>query len=967
MRCVQETCVPREEVLKGDLEDALFAADFGHVIEGRAPSVYLDPKTFFRNTHPAAHLVKIMQVVFDRLSNPAEPGALLRLSTGFGGGKTHALIAMWHLAHNAGDRALGHELVPPDKRPAAVRVVGVDGDKLGYPIARQHDDASPRSLWGELAYQLGGKALLAEFQQCDDAESAPTADLLRKALDRGDPVLILLDELVKYMVKVPERAQKNIVAFVGQLSNEIRARRQTVLIITDPAQQKAYAEEAAALASDRENRAAGLLDDELSRTFSGFDPIGEDSARVITRRLFESVDSSAAEEAAQQYVAAYRRMIEANPDILPSTVATDDYARRIRECYPFHPRLVETAQDRLGALAAFNRSRGTLRLFARILRQIWEARIEVSLITAGDVDVTAERIQSDLIYRLNRDPFRAVVSADCRDHASALDEEYGADFHRRVARALLIESLPMNTKATMDKREIALTTLRPSDVGNEPGEALDRLLAVGWYIYPDGTGTRFQFRVEPNVNKRIEETADRIPLQDADSEVLAHVQQHYAGSAFKLVAYPGSSRAVSDTAELKLVLCDSENMAKSICEYTDASDPAAPERRRFRNAILALAPTDQARAEAARLTRRVRAAEQLRQEAHRADPRDELLLQQLDKLLPTLRKQARMRACRAFNRVVFHSRPSVTLEEKYLVPEDSAIGEVKGQESVKRFLDEKGLIFQPNEALDLDILCNELLKGATPSTEHEGAFTASSVHERALESARLRLMRDAEPVRKAVQNAVQEGRLVVRLPDGRCYDRDGMVSGPPNARVRSEEKLLTLPMTRDVLIAPADAPCAKSWFAVTEEGRSDSDIPPPPPARPVATDWATAIEYAGKHPLLRLKLHTTAPKAGAVLQKLAQPFSARRLTVTLYTQGELKDGGSVVLSIENAKPTSAVRPLPTAETLLRSLKEDADYRAELLLEFPEGGAEQAADRLTCARDQAGSDVEVEAQFGEEAS
>ncbi len=98
MRPVLQTCTPRDEVLKGDLEDALFAADFGFVIEGRARSVYQDPATSFRNTHPASELAKVMQAVFGRLNNPSEPGAVLRLCTGFGGGKTHTLIAMWHLA-----------------------------------------------------------------------------------------------------------------------------------------------------------------------------------------------------------------------------------------------------------------------------------------------------------------------------------------------------------------------------------------------------------------------------------------------------------------------------------------------------------------------------------------------------------------------------------------------------------------------------------------------------------------------------------------------------------------------------------------------------------------------------------------------------------------------------------------------------------------------------------------------------
>jgi len=73
-------CKPRKEVLKGDLSDAIFAADFGDLISGKAPAVYGDAETFFQNTHPAKQLCKIVETVFDRLADPKEGGATIRLS-----------------------------------------------------------------------------------------------------------------------------------------------------------------------------------------------------------------------------------------------------------------------------------------------------------------------------------------------------------------------------------------------------------------------------------------------------------------------------------------------------------------------------------------------------------------------------------------------------------------------------------------------------------------------------------------------------------------------------------------------------------------------------------------------------------------------------------------------------------------------------------------------------------------------
>ena len=116
------SCKPRKEVLKGDLDDAIFAAAFGSLIAGKAPAVYGDAATFFQNTHPAKELCKVVQAVFARLANTREGGATIRLSTGFGGGKTHTLMALWHLANHIEDVSMWTDLLPAAGRPKAVTV-----------------------------------------------------------------------------------------------------------------------------------------------------------------------------------------------------------------------------------------------------------------------------------------------------------------------------------------------------------------------------------------------------------------------------------------------------------------------------------------------------------------------------------------------------------------------------------------------------------------------------------------------------------------------------------------------------------------------------------------------------------------------------------------------------------------------------------------------------------------------------
>ncbi len=272
---VLTACKPRKEVLKGDLDDAIFAADFGDLLAGKAPSVYKDAKTFFQNTHPARQLCKVTEVVFGRLANRKEPGATIRLSTGFGGGKTHTLMALWHLARHIDDPAMGAELLPAAGRPKKVTVVAVDCSKAGQPVFTRRGRHEIRSLWGALAYELGNEKAWRSLGDTDHPERQPDEALLQHLFPDG-PVLILLDEIVIYMATLSERGQGNLLAFLNKLSAVVGKRLQTVLVVTDPAGQRAYAKEAAKL-GDSMSAAALKLDDMFGRRMADFDPIGDEA------------------------------------------------------------------------------------------------------------------------------------------------------------------------------------------------------------------------------------------------------------------------------------------------------------------------------------------------------------------------------------------------------------------------------------------------------------------------------------------------------------------------------------------------------------------------------------------------------------------------------------------------------------------------------------------------------------------
>ena len=446
-----KSCKPRKEVLQGDLDDAVFAADFGNLINRKAPRVYGNAKTFFQNTHPANQLCKVVETVFERLADAKESGATIRLSTGFGGSKTHTLMALWHLANNIGNPSLGTELLPAAGRPEKVTVVGVDASKAGVPVFATHKSTEVHSFHGEILFQIGGMKALKSLGNADDPEARPNESQITSVFPEG-PVLILLDELVIYMAGLSERGQGNLLGFLNLLAAVVNERPQTVLIVTDPAGQVAYAPQAAQLGATLEH-AAAKLDEVFGRKLTDFDPIGNEGARVIVRRLFEKVNPTATQKASATYHALYQRVHEEQPGLLPASAASTDYAQRIVECYPFHPRLLTTAQDRLGALQDFQKSRGILRLFARILRDFWEEGQDMELISAGEINWSSARIRADLLSRLNKDPFAAAISADIEKHAGGLDGGTSRGVHQRVASALLLESLPLQPNSGLDPAE----------------------------------------------------------------------------------------------------------------------------------------------------------------------------------------------------------------------------------------------------------------------------------------------------------------------------------------------------------------------------------------------------------------------------------------------------------------------------------------------------------------------------------
>ncbi|MGD0916904.1 MAG: DUF499 domain-containing protein [Thermodesulfobacteriota bacterium] len=970
---VLTACKPRKEVLEGELDDAIFAADFGQLIDGSGPKVYSDAASFFRNTEPTPDLKAVCGAVFRALADKKETGQLIRLSTGFGGGKTHTLIALWHLAHHISDLSLGTELLPAAGRPKEVKVVAVDAAKAGIPIFGSHGKVKVQSLQGEIFWQLGEASALKTLGPADHHEASPDEGLISKTLGSG-PLLILLDELVIYMAALSATGQGNFLSFLGKLISSITKRTQAVLVITDPGQQAAYAGVSAQLAAAI-TPAAVKLDEILGRKMTDFDPVGKQAARVIARRLFEKIDPTAAAQTSDSYHQLYARVREAHPELLPASAVSADYAKRIEECYPFHPRLIDSAKERLGPLPEFQRSRGVLRLFARIIRDIWDQKQSLELITAGDINWGSDRIRADLLQRLRREQFTAAVDADLEGHATELDDGKKGEIHYRVASAILLESLPRTEHSGLDPPELTLAILRTDEAGQEPSESLDRLVGACWHTYPMAGGRGWQFRFEPNVIKQIEQRAALVDLQEAKERVFTETQSYFAGPVFSLSSWPDRPKDVLERKDLQLVLCGDVKLAEQVCAYADTTDPGAPVPRRFRNAIVAIAPSPDGFNTAIEKARRLIAAEQIERDAKHGESHA-LVREQLNRIKPTLSREFKIQTCRAFDTVVRTEGVAGRLEEKYQVPDEEILSKPQGQKCLRSFLQDKDMIYPPGASLDPDRFLKNVLTGATPLPGQSDTYRLSDVHERFLSAPGLRLVPDASVVRQTIHKSLEQGKVVIRIADGSIYDNAGAVTGPEGQRRRVDGSTPSFTLRDDEFITRADSITAKLWLKVDPlqpippgPGPGPGPGPqlpfPPPPEAPtiIGTTWPDILKHAESRPLLDLTLDASTPASAETLAVLVQPLGADQLQLDVTVSGQLKSGGTASFEVSGVKPNVPIKPLESARTLFNAMAEGMGYGARLTLKFKEPGRSGVKVALEEVSEKPGGDIKVRATFG----
>ena len=515
----REVVEPHQDVATGEFQQAEFAADLAKVHNGSAPSEYSDPSEFFARTYLTDGLSTLLTGAAKRLSS-AGGDPVVELQTNFGGGKTHSMLALYHMAGGTPvpdlpglDQLFEKDgLTVPQKINRAVLVGTSRGPQ---DILTVEGGQKIRTTWGELAWQLGGAEAFAMVAENDASGIAPGSNLLEALFKKCAPSLILIDEWVAYLrqiYKVEGLASGSFdsnLSFVQSLTEAVKASPGTLLVASLPASQIEVGGEGG-------QEALARLKQTFSRVETGWRPASqEESYEIVRRRLFKQIPGDKfhhRDNTLKQFAKMYRE----NPNEFPQGCADEDYRRKLEKAYPIHPELFDQLYTSWGSLEKFQRTRGVLRLMAQVIHELWMHNDPSVMIMPGSVSISSARVEPELLHYLDV-AWQAIIAGDVDGASSTpykIDQSapnlnrYSAT--RRVARAIFMGTAPtyQQDNKGLDDRQINLGVVQPGERPAIFGDALRRLANSARFMH--GDLGRYWYSMSASLNRLAADRAGQI-------------------------------------------------------------------------------------------------------------------------------------------------------------------------------------------------------------------------------------------------------------------------------------------------------------------------------------------------------------------------------------------------------------------------------------------------------------------------
>lgn len=624
----REVLPPHEDVATGNFHASEFAADLFKVANGgEVDADYADPVEFFKRTFLTEGLRDLIGRAVRRLTGDGNASPVINLQTNFGGGKTHSMLSLWHVAAGLPVGQFPQEtqelLNSSGYTGEKINRVAIVGNHLSPAGAAKADGTQVNTMWGELAWQLGGAegyALVAKA----DADRTPPGQALHDLLTTYSPAVILIDEWVAYARSLVGRDDlaggtfDDQFTFAQSLTEAVKGTPGVLLAISIPASETGDdADTYVAGNAEEVGGAHGLealkrLQNVVRRVADQWRPASpKESYHIVKQRLFTQPDAAALAAigaSARAYVEMYRKYT----DDFPRDARDSAYEDRIKETYPIHPELFDTLYEEWSSLERFQRTRGVLRLMSTVIHALWTGEDASPLIMPGSIPLATASVNSELTQYL-QDSWKTIIDADVDGHNSEparIDKEkplFGQrSLTKRLARTVFFGAAPTVSPGAVSKgigtQRVFLGTAVPGDVPGNFHSALTQLGDRATYFY-SGSG-KYWYDLQANISRTAKDQAERLHKEDVWAEIARRLQgQSRTQADFAGVhVSPDSNADIPDVDEARLVILHpkvshkrgTESAAKEFARKATVQRGSA--NRAHRNMLIFLA-ADEARLE----------------------------------------------------------------------------------------------------------------------------------------------------------------------------------------------------------------------------------------------------------------------------------------------------------------------------------------------------------------------------------
>ena len=545
---------PHADIRSGHFDEAIFAVDLGDVAGGTAPPDYNDPYLFYKKTYLTEGLRNLLTRVNRKLVQ-GQGGSVVEIQTPFGGGKTHALVAIYHYLQHGEEL---RELLPPGLDYPRPHISVIAGNHWNPLEGHTTDGVTRYTFWGEIAYQIGGREGYDLFRQNDTARVSPGKADLRSFLEAHQPFILLFDEILEYINRaqdvrdqMDQALSTQTFSFFQELTEAVATLPYGMLIVTLPS---SFLEDF----GERQEESLARLNKIFGRVESIVTPVqGEEVYAVIRRRLFEVEQLKTGDM--RQIIHAYFQTYQQYHDDLPAKARDVGFRDKMELAYPFHPDVIDILYEKWSTFSSFQRTRGVLRLLANVVEDLYRREVNLDLIVPGDLNLGYTAVRQELLRHAGAE-YEGVIGSDISGHeakAPALDDVNRSWKHlaQRVATAVFFHSFSADKTAPgINLPYIKLAVMRSDTFPALVTEVLQRLSNTLWYL--NAEGDRHYFSRIPNLNRMI---LDKKELYNQSFEPrLREVVEQELGSHLDTYLWPEKGDGIPDNRRPKLIVLHPE-------------------------------------------------------------------------------------------------------------------------------------------------------------------------------------------------------------------------------------------------------------------------------------------------------------------------------------------------------------------------------------------------------------------------